>query len=244
MADQDFNHTADIIKAALPFVDSKTKGMAELFAKILDLMGSLKSVGNSGNLAAYGFQGSKIDVEGLLKGVRPVLDIKEREIVDRILNIFNMKRMFEMYNNMMSAMKTMQEFGGFPSGDSGNDAENVAGNFSGLNFESIFQSFGNNFSSEGSKNTTNTNDSENTTNHFEYSDTSTTEEAPASDFNKDTTSSSFNSGSGKNNMMFDMLKTMIPPEQISTFENLSMLLNTMSYDNNSKSDDSKECSDG
>jgi hypothetical protein len=44
--------------------------------------------------------------------------------------------------------------------------------------------------------------------------------------------------------MFDMLKAMVPPEQMSTFENLSMLLNTMSYDNTNKPDDSKEQKDG
>jgi hypothetical protein len=44
--------------------------------------------------------------------------------------------------------------------------------------------------------------------------------------------------------MFEMLKSMVPPEQLGTFENIRMLLNTMSYDNNSKSDDSKEHENG
>lgn len=60
MADQDIIHTAEIIKAAIPYVDTRFKGMAELFAKALDLMGSLKSAGNSDNVAAYGFQSTII----------------------------------------------------------------------------------------------------------------------------------------------------------------------------------------
>ncbi len=47
-----------------------------------------------------------------------------------------------------------------------------------------------------------------------------------------------------NNSMFEMLKTMVPPEQANTFENIRMLLNTMSYDGNSKSDNSKEHENG
>lgn len=242
MADQDIFHTAEIIKAAIPYVDPKTKGLAELFAKLLDLMGSLKTVKTSGNVAAYGFQGIKIDVEGLLNGIRPICIGKELEFVDRILNIFNMKKVFEMYNNMMSTMKTMQEFGGFPFGDSGTDnvAENIAGNFSGLNFESIFQNAGNLFNSESQSKGSNTNSPEMNSNYFGKSNTQPQEETTADDLNQNNDSNSDSNQTTNNNKMFDMLKAMVPPEQMSTFENLSMLFNTMSYDNNSKSDDSKE----
>ncbi len=243
MADQDFTHTAELIKAAIPFVDTKTQGMAELFAKLMDLMGSLNTFGKSGKLATLGLESMKIDVEGLLKGVRPICTIKERAIVDRILNIFNMKRMFEMYNNMMSAMKTMQDLGGFNFGDfsSGNDAENVAGNFTNPNFESIFQNFSNNFNNESKSST----DTDNSAFHFgsEKSEPNN-KEAPYSSEAEKTTANSTGSSFSKNNPMFEMLKTMVPPEQMSTFENLSMLFNTMSYDSNSKSDDNKEHSDG
>lgn len=244
MADQDIIHTAEIIKAAIPYVDSRFKGMAELFAKALDLMGSLKSAGNSDNVAAYGFQSTKIDIEGLLKGIRPICSLKEQELVDRILNIFNMKRMFEMYNNMMATMKAMQEFDGFNFSDAAAaaDADTVAGNFTGSNFESIFQNFG--FTSaKGDSETSKNNESD-------IRDTSSSEKAD-SDGNSaqkeasDNNSKNYgNSGNGMNNKMFDMLKAMVPPEQMSTFENLSMLFNTMSYDNNSKQDDSKEQNNG
>lgn len=245
MADQDLSHTADIIKAAIPFVDTKLKGMAELFSKLLDLMGSLKTTGKGVKMVSIGAESSKMDIEGLLKGIRPICNIKEQEIVDRILNIFNMKRMFEMYNTMMSAMKTMQEFGGFNFGDSGteNDAENVAGNFTSPNFESIFQSFSNFNSSNETKNTSETSESA-----FNFtsgkSDQTKKEETPPPEPDKSSSQGFMGNGFNKNSAMFDMLKTMVPPDQMSTFENLSMLLNTMSYDNNNKQDDNKEHGNG
>lgn len=253
MADQDFSHTAEIIKAAIPYVDGKIKGMAETFAKLLDLMGSFKSTGKSGTLAASGLQGTKIDLEGLLRGIRPICTLHEQEIVDKILNIFNMKRTFEMYNNMMSAMNAMQEYGGFSFGDSNseNDAENVAGNFSGTNFESIFQNFNTGFSSgtvnaaseKQEQDISNSHEEQNSRNSYNEEQNSKKPYNAEAETKKEGIPASGGPGSGMNSKMLEMLKSMVPPEQMSTFENLSMLLNTMSYDNNSKSDESKEQSD-
>ncbi|MDF2944040.1 MAG: hypothetical protein K0S01_2898 [Herbinix sp.] len=240
MADQNLLHTAEIMKAALPFIDSKSRVMAEFFTKILDLMGSMKSMTNKVSMSAYGNEGEKIDVEGLLNGIRPLCNNKERESVDKILNIFNAKRMFEMYNNFMSTMKTMQEYGGFPFGESGgsNDSDNTMGNFAGFNFDSIFGNNGGNNSEEPE-----TTASE----EFNYEEGFSQQEANTSDSDQDQSQSpplGGMGGKGNNKMMFDMLKTMVPPEQMSTFENLSMLFNTMSYDSNSKPEDSEERNNG
>jgi hypothetical protein len=231
MADQDLLHTAEVVKAALPFIDPKSKVMAEFFVRIFELMGSLKSLKSPNNMAACGFEDSKLDMEGLLNGIRPVCSNKEREMVDRFLNIFRIKKMFEMYNSVMETMKTMQEFGGFSfdDGGSGADTDTVTGNFGGSNFESIFNSFRNS--------SANTSETDSGTGHTQDSDYDK-EKSESND------SSAFNNSGGKtNDMMFEMFKTMIPPEKLSTFENLSMLLNTMSYDNNSKPEN-KERNDG
>lgn len=257
MADQDLTHTADIIKAAIPFVDSPLKGTAELFAKLLDVLGSVKSVTNSGKLAANSFLNSKIDLEGLLKGIRPICSEKEQELVDRFLSFFNMKRAFEMYNNMMSMMKSMQDVGDFSFADAfgAGDTDNVTGNFNGSAFESIFKNFSGNFNGEfNSEDTSSSESSSDASSSDFYSDSlsaadlnesgtkeqtnqDTSEQSSDQETKKDTSTAG---GVHTNNMMFEMLKSMVPQEQLSTIENLSMLFNTMSYDNNSKPDDSKE----
>lgn len=253
MADQDLMHTVELAKAALPYLDSKTRVMAELLTKILDVMGSFKTM--TSNLAACGYDGKKLDVEGMLTGIRPVCNKKEREIVDRILNIFNMRRVMETYNNMMSAMKTMQEFGDFPF-DTGNadvDSDTVTGNFSSMNFESIFQAMNSSNNEDNNGDYSNFNSAE-TNIDFDREpigdayDNSPIEDAYDSSSTRDDfvdeNHSQVNPSSPQSNIsnkrMLEMLKAMVPPEQQSTFENLSMLLNTMTYDNNSKPDDSKE----
>jgi hypothetical protein len=231
MADQDLSYTADIIKAALPYIDTGNKAMVEFMVKAFDLMGSLKAFRSSNNMAACGFEAGKIDWEGLLNGIRPILRDRERKLIDQILNFFNMKRMFDMYNKMMEAMQAMQDVGGFNFGDSPEDAENVAGNFGGMNFDSIFKSF---------ENKDNENFSETSDNLFHSEEA----EKGASDNEKEQEPPPLNTGGKMNDRMLEMLKAMVPPEQRATFENLSMLLNTMSYDNNSKPDDNKESNDG
>jgi hypothetical protein len=219
MARQNYSHTADIVKATLPYFDPRTRPKVEFMSKLLDLMGSLNIFGRE-SMVAFGYETINIDMEGLLNGIRPLCDSREREFIDRILNIFNMKRAFEMYNNFMNVMNTMQGFGGFSSGNSENrdDTDTVTGNFTGSNFDSIFQAFAN--SSDVHKET-----EEKETNPPPHEEKQTGGFAP-------------------NDAMFDMLRGMVPAEQQSTFENLRMLFSTMSYDNNRKSDDSKEHSDG
>ncbi|MDF2845170.1 MAG: hypothetical protein K0R00_3596 [Herbinix sp.] len=239
MADQDLLHTSEIMKAAMPYIETKNKGFIEMFVKVFDLMGTMRSLKNPKEVAALGLAGTKIDFEGLLNAIRPLCSLREREFVDRFLNFFQMKRMFDMYNSMMETMKTMQEFGGFNFSDSGNDdTDNVTGNFSNSNFESIFEAF-KNFSSDGSTENQNNQSDVN----FSYDNTNEDNSAFSNQTNsydsqtevpKDESPNDSNSSNKSNNMMFEMLKNMVPPEQKSTFENISMLLNTMSYDNSSK----------
>jgi hypothetical protein len=318
MADQDIFHTAELVKAAIPFVDNRTQGMADLFVKVCDLMGSVKSAKKPQNLAACGFAFENIDIEGLLAAVRPVCNKKERDIVDRILNLFHMKKMFEMYTNMMEAMKTMQDFGGFPFGDMNqDDTSNVTGNFTGSNFESIFQTI-KAFTAQSTDDNGNTVSKQSTddVNKADIDDIDTTDMEEDSradlengagtksdhifdsdagygygtdsyygtgedngydnrnDMNEEKSADgetipamdptvadilrdikaaaaeesisnnikipSSNTGSGTNSTpMLDMLKSMVPSDKKGTFENLSMLFNSMSYDNNSKTDDQK-----
>lgn len=186
----------------------------ELFSKVFDLMGNLNAMTGRNSMVACGYESSSIDVEGLLNGIRPLCNSRERDFVDRILNIFNMKRMFEMYNNLMSTMNAMQGFGGFSFTDENlrDDTDTVTGNFTGSNFESIFRNAG----------------------------TEAPDAKEAFSEHRQDDSPNRNNSFAPDNAMFEMLKTMVPPEQVSTFENLRMLLSTMSYDGNSKSDDSKE----
>lgn len=264
MADNEFERTAGMMKAAMPYVDIKTKIMIDFFSKLFDLMECYQNLNRKTNLAACGYEDQKVNMEGLMSGIRPLCNDKDRGFLDQILNIFNVKRMFETYNTYMNAMKAMQAFEGSPFGssESGSGTDQGTGNSSGFDFSSLFSMFGGNpgtdsgregnsgfnfnnmFGSKtstdsdnkSSENTSDSNSNENTSDSKSNGNTSDSKSSENTSDNEKTTDSASQTDYKGNNKMYDMLKTMIPPEQMSTYENLSMLFNTMSYANNSKSD--------
>ena len=230
MAEDDLLHTMEILKAALPYVDVRTKSTMDMLVKFYELMACLRSI-RTNSLATCGYEEQKADMETMLGKIRPLCRDKEGSLVDRILSIFQAKRMYEMYNSYMSVMKTMQEFDGSPFGSEGEAADNIMNNFSGFDFSSIFGK-----GADSNKDDAGDRDSDIGPAYQEDN-----KEQNVREDKEDKSGDSFGSEpegqeTGKNNQMLDMLKNMVPPEQMSTFENLRMLFNTMSYDDNSKPD--------
>jgi hypothetical protein len=251
MADNDYLHIASIMEAAMSFVDNRTKTSMDLMSKFLSLMGSMRNYKKTSDLAAFGFENQKIDAEGLLAAVRPLCRGRELAFVDQILSMFQAKKMFETYKVYMDAMKGMQGFSNSPFGDfmnfnsekhdsadqksSDNNKEYASDNpdnSSGLDFTSFFNSLG--YHPDSDAGTSSGLNTEASAENYFGSQSRTSSESGSNSENDFNTSSSLTSDGGSNNMM-DMLKAMIPSEQKSAFENLSMLFNNMSYDNN-KSD--------
>jgi len=247
MADNDYLHIAQIMEAAMPHVDIRTKLTIDLMSKLFGFMGSLRNFNKASDLAVCGFENEKMELEGLLSAIRPLCSGKEKVFVDQILSMFQAKRMFETYKTYMDAMKAMQGFEGSPFGDfsSGNNAENSSDHTSGFDFSSFFNAFGNNSSSESDRasdqdinspfDSSGLHDADSPFDSISDYDSKFTSDSAYNNDAAASNASSSSEGSDSKNNMLNMLKAMIPPEQLSTFENLSMLLNTMSYDN-SKSD--------
>lgn len=212
MADQDLMHTAEIMKAALPYIDAHNKVMVEFLVKLFELIGYFKTFRNSLSLAACGYGDGKTDMEGMLNNIRPVCNKKERDLIDKILNIFNMKRAMDMYNKMMDAMNAMQQ-----------DSEDFS-----------FDSPASDTSEEDTSADFSYNNPDMDAVRTDRNDSDDTADAPVPPEGSSASTPVIN------DRMLQMLKAIVPPEQKVTFDNLSMLLNAMSYDNNSKADESKE----
>jgi hypothetical protein len=260
MADNDYSHIASIMEAAKPHVDIKTQMTMELMSKLFGLMGSFQNL-KKANIAACGFEKQKINLEGLLTAIRPLCKGKELAMVDQILSMFNAKRMYDTYKTYMETMKTMQgaegsPFGNiFPGFNTGNHQENSSGfdinslingfanmnnfnkqssteekhqdNASGFDISSFLNGFAN-AKSNPQSGSEQDNTSKSNENYGYSSDNDRNKESDA-----DKTPESETSSYSK---MLETLKAMMPPEQNDTYENLSMLLNNVSYDNNNKSE--------
>lgn len=101
------SHTANLIKAASPYFDTDTQKSLYFIATILDVMEMTKLFQQSKSVSALSFSMKNVDFEGLLKNVRPVCRPNERSFVDKITNMFSMKRMFETYQAVSSMMSSM-----------------------------------------------------------------------------------------------------------------------------------------
>lgn len=261
MTDNEYVHMASIMEAAMPHIDTRARSTLDIMTKLLALMGSIRNLSKS-NMAACGYENKSTDLESLLTAIRPHCFGRELAFIDQILSMFQAKRMYETYKTVMEAMKTMQGFEGSPFADftKQNDGEGNPFQTSDFDFSGFFNGF------QQAADFKETDDPEHKNQerdyegqahldqayqdqehlgqayqdqeHFDqdfqdqlHEDREYKKEAPEGETSKET--------DNHNSNMFDMLKEMIPPEQRSTFENLSMLLKTMSYDNN-KQEQKKE----
>lgn len=234
MAEDGLLHTTELIKTALPYVDVRSKLLLDLLVKLYELLACLRNF-RTKDIAACGFENAteKVDTETLLKKIRPCCNQKERAFVDKILNIFQAKRMFEMYNTYMEAMKVMEGFEG--SSDNNKDENDLSfvNNFSDFDFSSIVGAFNNNTKEDKSMEDVNPSEQVDPL----YEDNPSEKSDPPYEDNPQE-----NKSSSSTNSIIEALKAMIPPEQMETFENLRMLFDSPSYDDNKKSeeDENKE----
>lgn len=109
MAEHKIYHIAEILDAAIPYLPTPYKPMAEVFAKGLSFIHCIKKI-NTKPLTASSFEDEEYgpdELEALLSGIRPVCNEEEKKIIDKVLNIFDSIRIIEMYNSYMSAMEGM-----------------------------------------------------------------------------------------------------------------------------------------
>lgn len=223
MAEDGLLHTAELLKTALPYVDVRSKFFLDLLVKIYELIACLRNF-RTKDMAACGFENTseKVDAETLLKKIRPSCTPKERAFVDKILSIFQAKRIYEMYNAYMEAMNESGNFDGFPGNDNGEgNTDNLMNSFSDIDLSEIV---GNDDS------------------YINYPATSYADTAPADCGDNINAEESQNNSPPvtDNDELIESLKAMLPPEQMETFENLRMLFDSMSYDDNKKSESDRE----
>lgn len=146
-------HTMNILKAASPYVAAKSRHSVDILLKATELMDSFQN-NDLGDLSACDINNGNGDLEGMLNNVRNFCSVKERDLVDMILNFMKAQKFYHTYQSI--------------------SATGQGGKGSGKNpYAKAF-------------------------------------------------------GLDENSNMMDMLSNMLTPEQQSTFENLNMILSTMS----------------
>jgi len=118
MTDDGLLHTAELLRTALPYVDIRSRLALELLVKIYDLLICIQNFRNN-DISACGYENKEADIESLLSNIRPVCNESERVFVDKMLQVFQARRIFEMYNAYMEAMNLMNDSEGLGEGSEG-----------------------------------------------------------------------------------------------------------------------------
>ncbi len=114
------SHTVEILKAAFPYLDSQTQQTLNLVIRTGELFESAQSLSQEGTVTALSIGKQSIDVEALLNGIRAVCTPQERDFIDRILNIFKAKSLYNTYTTLSSAMASQSQ-----SSDSADNDDNT-----------------------------------------------------------------------------------------------------------------------
>lgn len=106
-----YDSTAQILKAAMAYVNPSLGRMLAVMAKSIELQHMMQYV-NHGGVSACGLSNRSIPPEEVLRDLRKYCGTREKEQLDRCLNMMNMAKMYEMYKNFagsgdLSAMASM-----------------------------------------------------------------------------------------------------------------------------------------
>ncbi|MFQ9108865.1 MAG: hypothetical protein ACLS2X_07700 [Coprococcus sp.] len=120
-----YDSTAQILKAAMAYVNPSIGRMMAIMAKSIELRHMMQYL-DQGGVSACGVNNRAIPPEEVIRDLRKYCGAKEKEQLDRCLNMMNMAKMYEMYRNFsgsgdLSAMASMMaSASGADSGESTN----------------------------------------------------------------------------------------------------------------------------
>ena len=94
-----YDSVSQMLKAATAYVSPDAGKILAILAKSIELQHMIEYL-SSGSVSACGTGGRQIPPEEILKDLRKYCGPKEREQLDKCLNIMNMAKMYEIYKNL------------------------------------------------------------------------------------------------------------------------------------------------
>lgn len=118
------DYMLSIIRAALPYVNSKTRNGMEVAIKTGELAETFQAAEHSPELSACDLENDSTDIEGLLVSVQNVCHGPEKEMVNTVLNFIKTRKLYQSYqefrkNNLQPELQAASM-----NGSSSNDSSN------------------------------------------------------------------------------------------------------------------------
>lgn len=120
------SHTIQMLKAAVPYVDKKTKRSMGIIIQTAELAESLQG-SSSEEISACDLEDEKIDLEAMFGNMRQYCNEKEGELIDLVLNFVKARKLYTSYQSFNAANSTHSSggtgFNGTPFSSFGNIPE-------------------------------------------------------------------------------------------------------------------------
>ena len=93
-------HVLEVLRAAMPYVDSRNQANMETLLKATDLLHTSRNRSNTAQLSAASLTSRPADLEGMLYSVREVGNSPERDLIDRLLNFIRARKFYQTYRTL------------------------------------------------------------------------------------------------------------------------------------------------
>lgn len=94
-------HNIEMIKKALPYMNSRTQKSFEILVKANELRSTIENL-DSKELSACDVKPNPIDMETFLLQMRPLSNKRESEMIDNMLHFIKMQKLLTAYRSFMS----------------------------------------------------------------------------------------------------------------------------------------------
>ncbi|MDE7425780.1 MAG: hypothetical protein K2N51_19135 [Lachnospiraceae bacterium] len=94
-----YKHIADLMQAAIPYVNVNQKARMEMLIKASEFVDSFQFT-QSPELSACDISDETVDYEALLQSLQSVCTSKELELVNTILNFLKTQKIYQTYQSM------------------------------------------------------------------------------------------------------------------------------------------------
>ena len=119
------DHTARLLRAALPYLNSGLKGPLDLLLKGIEFFEAAREFRIRDTLTAFQYtQPANLiaDPDGLIHSVRQVANPSELRLLDLFAGLNNARKFYEMYQSLAPFMSEFNP-AGYPSGQSGDESD-------------------------------------------------------------------------------------------------------------------------
>lgn len=94
-------HNVEMIKAALPYMNSRTQKSFEILVKADELRNTIQNL-DSKELSACDVKPNSIDMETFLLQMRSLSNHRESEVIDNLLHFIKMQKLLGAYRSFMN----------------------------------------------------------------------------------------------------------------------------------------------